>query len=158
LQTSPQGLQRGKSDRTGMFMAQTAKKQKLDQTNSQLPSTERRPRGNPNWVPGCPSANPGGRPKVIAEVKELAQLYSVEAIQALYDIMTDDGKSAAARVTAANSILDRAFGKPVQAVTGLDGGPVQIERIEQIVVDPRRDAEDADYVIVMPQARQRGTT
>lgn len=51
----------------------------------------------------------GGTP-----VHEVAAAYSPGALQVLAEIMEDRGAPAAARVTAANSILDRAHGKPVQ--------------------------------------------
>lgn len=71
------------------------------------------------------SGNPGGRPKEVKEVQDLARAKSVDAIERLAKIMKDDGAPHAAQVAAANSILDRALGKPPQAVTGEGGeGPV----------------------------------
>jgi hypothetical protein len=61
------------------------------------------------------SGNPGGRPKVVAEVRELARLHAPEAIAALVEIMTE-GKSEAARVSAAVALLDRGYGKPAQTI------------------------------------------
>lgn len=39
-------------------------------------------------------------------------------------------------VTALKEIGDRLDGKPAQAITGADGGPVQLEKIERVIVDP----------------------
>ena len=64
------------------------------------------------------SGNPGGRPKVIAELKELAKGHTVEAIQTLVSIMTNPKFAPAARVSAANALLDRGYGRPAQHVTG----------------------------------------
>jgi hypothetical protein len=64
------------------------------------------------------SGNPGGRPKVIAEVKELAKEHTVEAIQTLVSIMNNPKFAPAARVTAANALLDRGYGRPPQHITG----------------------------------------
>ena len=50
------------------------------------------------------SGNPGGRPKVIAEVKELARAHTGEAIETLVSIMTNPKSAPAARVSAANRI------------------------------------------------------
>ena len=61
------------------------------------------------------SGNPGGRPREIAEVKELARAHSEAAIEALVDVM-QNSNSPAARVSAATAILDRGFGKPTQAI------------------------------------------
>jgi hypothetical protein len=50
------------------------------------------------------SGNPGGRPKVIAEVKELAREHTSEAIETLVSRMTDTKSAPAARVSAANAL------------------------------------------------------
>ena len=72
------------------------------------------------------SGNPSGRPKENGHVKELARQYTEAAIKALHDILVDAEAPHAARATAANSLLDRAWGKPAQQITGEDGGAVQI--------------------------------
>jgi hypothetical protein len=62
---------------------------------------------------------PGSRNKLTKALKvsltDLAQTYTETALQTLAEIMKDKRANAAARVTAANSILDRGHGKPVQA-------------------------------------------
>jgi Family of unknown function (DUF5681) len=63
------------------------------------------------------SGNPGGRPKVLAEVQELARQHGPEAIKMLTSIMEDESAPASARVSAANVILDRGYGKPAQFTT-----------------------------------------
>lgn len=69
----------------------------------------------------------GSLNKTTADVKVLAQQYGDDAIKALADIAMSPDQPAAARVSAANALLDRGFGKPTQAVelTGANGGPVQ---------------------------------
>lgn len=62
------------------------------------------------------SGNPGGRPKLLGEVRDLAQQNTEEAIATLCVIMQDEKKPAAARVAAANAILDRGWGKPQQKI------------------------------------------
>lgn len=62
------------------------------------------------------SGNPGGRPKVISEIQELARASAPGAIQALTDIVADKQVSAAARVSAATALLDRGFGRPAQFI------------------------------------------
>jgi hypothetical protein len=62
------------------------------------------------------SGNPGGRPKVVGEVRDLAQAYTREAIETLAAIMRDTEAPAAARAAASNAILDRGFGRPAQTV------------------------------------------
>lgn len=61
-----------------------------------------------------------GRPKgavnkATADIREAAQEYSAQALQVLVDVATNS-ESDAAKVAAANAILDRAHGKPRQAV------------------------------------------
>jgi hypothetical protein len=68
------------------------------------------------------SGNPGGRPKGFAEVRELARHHTVAAIEKLVAIMTT-GQSEQAQLLAANSLLDRGWGKPTQAITGDPEGP-----------------------------------
>jgi|SRR5215204_688849 len=60
--------------------------------------------------------NPGGRPKVPAEVREAAMALTPAAIRTLGEIMQDKSAPPATRVTAADKILDRALGRPAQQV------------------------------------------
>jgi Family of unknown function (DUF5681) len=70
------------------------------------------------------SGNPGGRPKEIEEVKELAREHSPEAITRLVHWMRSD--NAKASIAASTALLDRAWGKPVQALEygSVGGKPV----------------------------------
>ena len=68
------------------------------------------------------SGNPGGRPRGFAEVRELAREHTVAAIEKLVAIMTT-GQSEQAQLLAANSLLDRGWGKPTQAIAGDPEGP-----------------------------------
>ena len=83
-----------------------------------------------------------GRPKGAANkqpkpVKELARQYTEEALQTLASIM-QASESDAARVSAANAILDRGYGKPSTVLTGgEDGEAIRIaHRIELVGVRP----------------------
>jgi Family of unknown function (DUF5681) len=62
------------------------------------------------FQPGI-SGNPGGRPKEVGHVRELAREHTEEAIRTLAAIMQDGKEPAAARVRAAESLLDRAWGR-----------------------------------------------
>jgi hypothetical protein len=62
------------------------------------------------------SGNPGGRPAIIAEIRDLAREKAPEALKTLAAIMQDKGAAPSARVAAANAILDRGYGKPLQSV------------------------------------------
>jgi Family of unknown function (DUF5681) len=83
------------------------------------------------------SGNPGGRPKVVAEVKELARAHTREAIETLVSIMTNSKAAAAARVSAANALLDRGYGKPPQHITG-EVGVSYVARLPE----PAKTAEE----------------
>lgn len=77
----------------------------------------------------APGERRGGRQKgtpnkSTAELRAVAQEYTEAALKTLASVMNGDDQPAAARVSAANSILDRAYGKPTQAIVGdEDAGP-----------------------------------
>ena len=77
------------------------------------------------------SGNPGGRPKEIAEVKELAREYTGKAVETLVSIMSDPKAPPAARVSAANALLDRGYGKPPQHLTG-ESGTSYVVRLPEV--------------------------
>lgn len=62
------------------------------------------------------SGNPSGRPKMPKEVKEAFKAASPEALKTLKKILTDPAAKDSDRIRAAEIILDRAYGKPAQAV------------------------------------------
>jgi hypothetical protein len=68
--------------------------------------------------------------KIGAEVKELARAHTGEAIETLVSIMTNPKSAPAARVSAANALLDRGYGRPPQHITG-EGGPVYVARLPE---------------------------
>jgi HEAT repeat protein len=70
------------------------------------------------------SGNPGGRPKGSGAVRDLARQYTEHAIQALVANLVDG--NGMVRNTAAQALLDRGWGKPAQAITGEDGGAVDV--------------------------------
>jgi precorrin-6B methylase 1 len=67
-------------------------------------------------------ARPGaGRPKGVpnkatASIREAAREYTEQALLTLAEVMADEEQPAAARVSAANALLDRGYGKPSQSV------------------------------------------
>jgi|SRR5207245_4315903 hypothetical protein len=56
------------------------------------------------------SGNPGGRPKVVAEVQELARQHAPAAITELARLATK-AKNESTRVAAIRELLDRGYGK-----------------------------------------------
>lgn len=71
------------------------------------------------WQPGQ-SGNPNGRPKASYMISDLAKEHTEEALAALVEICNDKGASPNARVNAANALLDRAWGKPVQSLQSIN--------------------------------------
>lgn len=71
------------------------------------------------------SGNPSGLPKDLREVIHLARSHTVTAINALAEI-AGKGTSEAARVSASEALLNRAWGKPKDTVelTGAEGAPL----------------------------------
>ena len=69
------------------------------------------PRGRP-FRPGQ-SGNPGGRPRVVGELRELARARAPEAIEELARLAMK-ARSESARVAAIRELLDRGYGKPTQ--------------------------------------------
>jgi len=91
----------------------------------------------------APGERRGGRQKGVPNkatrsLREIARQYTDEAIDALVRVMQDDGEPAAARVSAANAILDRGYGKPSTVIAGdEDGGAIRaVTRIELVGVLP----------------------
>ena len=74
-----------------------------------------------------------GQPnKCTKTLKELAREYTTDALRALVGIM-QNSDSDAARVTAANAILDRGYGKPSTVLTGdEDGGAIRT--VNEIII------------------------
>lgn len=97
-----------------------------------------------------------GRPKGVrdratgeqrASLEDLARTHTEVALNALVAVASG-GESESARVGAAVALLDRGYGRPRQAVelSGDGGGPVKVQRIERVVIDP----EDTDAEGVPP--------
>jgi hypothetical protein len=60
------------------------------------------------------SGNPGGRPRVLVSVMAEARLHTLDAIRVLSNLMSG-AKSESVRLNAAEAILSRGWGRPVQA-------------------------------------------
>lgn len=69
-------------------------------------------------------------------LSEMAREHAPEALKTLLHI-AKSGESESARVTAANAILDRGYGRPTQAHehTGANGGPIPIVDLTNITDD-----------------------
>jgi len=69
------------------------------------------------------SGNPGGRPKDLGHVRELARSYAAEALETLVKIMRDKRASTTGRAGAAVAVLDRGYGKSAPPPQRRLGGP-----------------------------------
>lgn len=74
------------------------------------------------------SGNPGGRPKALLSVQQLARMHTDEAVDVLVEVMRDQKAPAAARAAAANSILSRGWGSPRTEVAISDERSEEVRR------------------------------
>src|SRR5690349_1862651 len=82
-------------------------------------------RSSTSFQPGR-SGNPGGRPAGLAEVQQLARAETAANVQALVRIRDAVDSPPAAVIAAVTALLDRAWGRPSQAITGADGGALAL--------------------------------
>jgi hypothetical protein len=76
-------------------------------------------------------------PKTLTEIRSLARSHTRTALNVLVGIMRSKDATAAARVTAANAVLDRGWGKATQTIDTSEDGPLElIHRIERVIVHP----------------------
>jgi len=74
--------------------------------------------------------------KAAASVRTLARRHSKAAVKTLAAIMNDEEGPATARVSAAQALLDRGWGKAAQPLASEEGGLPILARIERVIVDP----------------------
>lgn len=98
------------------------------------------------WLPGQ-SANPAGRPRDSYEIQALARSYAPKALQTLVDIAADKTLPPAARVSAAQALLDRGYGRPMQQVEAkieaVDMGAAHLAALQELATLGLRDRQDA---------------
>lgn len=78
-----------------------------------LQPAKKKPRGRP-WTPGQ-SGNPSGRTPIPAEIVNAAREMTMDALNTLRDVMLNAPESGA-RIRAAEAILDRGWGRAMQAI------------------------------------------
>ena len=92
---------------------------------------------NGRFLPGI-SGNPGGRPREVGHVRELAREHSDEAIETLVDLMRH-AKSDAARGAAAQALLDRGYGKSVAvSMDVVDEGQAHLDTLHEMIEQRER--------------------
>lgn len=75
------------------------------------------------------SGNPGGRPKALKEVVELARAETAASIRRIIEIR-DSSPDDRAALAAAQELLSRGWGKPTQPIAGEDGGPIVVAAVD----------------------------
>jgi hypothetical protein len=94
--------------------------------------------GGPENEPArLPARRRASRARTLTEIRSVARSHTRTAINVLVGIIRSDDATPAARVSAANAILDRGWGKASQPIeNGEDGVLELIHRIERIIVHP----------------------
>lgn len=64
--------------------------------------------------------------KAPADIRSLARQHTEAALKVLAKIMDQDDAAPAARVSAAQALLDRGWGKPVQSIANDESGPFKL--------------------------------
>jgi hypothetical protein len=97
------------------------------------------------WAKGQ-SGNPGGRPRIIEAVRDIARESTTLAIETLRTIAADADAPHAARVSAATALLDRGWGRPMQGVAMMT------------VAAPKtvREMTDAELMVMIEQKTDLG--
>ncbi len=68
--------------------------------------------------------------KALTDIRSLARVHTQSALNVLAGIMNEPKAPHAARVSAANSLLDRGFGKATQLIAGDENhGAIQFESV-----------------------------
>ena len=86
------------------------------------------------------SGNPGGRPRIPDEVKELARQHGPGAFQRIVAI--SKGDDARLALAANIEILNRAYGRPGLAEGDLDPDFPVITKIERVIITPDGKREE----------------
>jgi hypothetical protein len=107
----------------------------------------------------------GREPPSSNEIRDLCRFHSPECVDILMDVARFS-KSDQARLAAANAILDRGWGKPVQSLADPDGSPLGsgfFSRLQGLDIQELRSlAIDAEFSIISatqpeePPKRKRG--
>lgn len=64
--------------------------------------------------------------KALTDIRSLARSHTETALKTLAGIMEQPDAPPAARVAAANSLLDRGWGKPMQAISNDEDAPFKL--------------------------------
>ena len=93
------------------------------------------------------SGNPSGRPKIPADVREATRAACPEAIALLVSIMRDEDEKTAYRMDAAKTLLERAYGKPMQMqdiALDVSGTMDMTAQIRRVLLETENDGHGAE--------------
>ncbi len=82
------------------------------------------------------------RARTLTEIRSIARSHTRTAINVLAGIMRSKDATPAARVSAANAILDRGWGKVAQPEQNGENGIELVHRIERVIVHPEEVNRD----------------
>jgi len=83
-----------------------------------------------------PAARKPSRARTLTEIRSLARSHTRTALNVLVGIMRSDEATPAVRLSAANAILDRGWGKSAQPIENGEEGVEAIHRVERVIVRP----------------------
>ena len=89
----------------------------------------------------APKAKP--RARTPTEIRALARRQTRTALKVLVGIMRSDDATPAVRLSAANAILDRGWGKSAQPIESGEEGVETVHRVERIIVRPEDGVDGA---------------
>ncbi|MFB6451753.1 hypothetical protein [Bradyrhizobium tunisiense] len=83
-----------------------------------------------------PAARKPSRARTLTEIRSLARSHTRTVLRVLVGIMRSDDATPAVRLSAANAILDRGWGKSAQPIESGEEGVETIHRVERVIVRP----------------------
>ena len=93
----------------------------------------------PRWHKGMSSPNPKGRPKMpktVRDVRDLARQHTAMAVETLARVASNPKSPAAARALAANSLIDRGWGRaPSGDLEGAEGLIIKVVKFNNQQID-----------------------
>ena len=75
---------------------------------------------------------PNATPKTLKDIGSLARCHTERMVQVLVGIAMQENAAPAARVAAAEALLDRGWGRPKQTIASDPDGPLIVEIIQRV--------------------------
>lgn len=107
----------------------------MSEPESSKPAGRKRKPNSGSFKPGQ-SGNPGGRKKVPDDIKAAFRELTPKAVETLKGILLSDTAKDADKIKAAEIIMDRAYGKPLQAMD------LDVNSLPQVVFMGEKDVKE----------------